>query len=371
MVKMIENKIKLIKERDNDGSLIFKSPSDDTLFSVLELRTILKKLMGIKLPKESTIVQRKHWVTYEVLKLLGYKKPSGLRTKEARENKPKFKHQLMDIFVQKHSNLQIWNYVPYTIERYKCRYVIFKVDDEKILGLIIKTGKELEDWDITGTKTIKWQATVTNQRRESASNRILLSENDPIFLKFNSNKKDLEPIENRIETIKKLRHDERSLLKSGPNVEILVTIEELGVLLKPLLNVKIEYTSEKIIGQNFQVLVAKELGYSLEDGVSMNSGQIPDMIHQLIETKLQISPTIDLGYHLPISNEPLTSVWNKNQLTPRDVRYIIALADKTKDGLVQIKGIIITSGVDFEKFFSLCEGTNFKVQMTIPSFDNI
>ena len=240
---MVENKIKLIEERDKDGSLIFKSPSDDTLYTIPELRTIFKKLIGIKMPKGSTIVQRKHWVTYEVLKLLGYKRPSGLRTKEARENKPKFKHQLMDIFVQKHSNLQIWNYIPYTIERYECRYVIFKVDDEKILGLIIKTGKELKDWDRTGTRTIKWQATVTNKTRKNASNRILLSEKDSIFSKFNLNKKDLEPIENRIEKIKKLQKDKRILSKSSPNPKLLVTIEELGVLLKPLLNTNLNFES--------------------------------------------------------------------------------------------------------------------------------
>ena len=113
------------------------------------------------------------------------------------------------------------------------------------------------------------------------------------------------------------------------------------------------------------------MGYSFEEKFSINSGQIPDIIHQLIETKLQISPTIDLGYHLPISNAPLKFSWNENQLTPRDIRYVIALADKTKEDTVLITGIIITSGEEFEKFFSLVEGTNTKVQMTIPNFGNI
>lgn len=366
----LADKIKLIESQDKDGSLVFKPPSPEALYTIPELKTILRKLIGIKIPK-GTIVQRKHWVTYEVLKLLGYKKPSGLRTKEAKQNKPKFKHQLMDIFVQKHSNLQIWNYIPYTVDRYDCRYVIFKVDDEKIIGFTIKTGKELKDWDTTGTKTIKWQAIVGDKTRKDASSRVLLSKKDPIFTKFGLGEKNLDPIEIRIKNIKKLQIENYFLLKSRPNQNLLITIKELGVLLEPLINVEIKYTSEKLIGQAFQRLVARELGYSLKEGFSINSGQTPDMIHQLIETKLQMSPTIDLGFHLPVSNKPLRFDWNKNNLTPRDIRYVIALADKIAELSLQIRGIIVVSGEEFEKFFSLCEGTNFKVQMTIPNFDSI
>jgi len=204
--------MKLIKARDENGSLIFKSPSKDTLYTISELKTILKKLIGIEIPQEKTIVQRKHWITYKTLESLGYRRPSGLRTKEARANKPKFRHQLMDIFVQKHSNLQVWNYVPYTRERYKCRYMIFKVNDEKILGLLIKTGKELNDWDSTGTRTIKWQAIVTDETRKEASNKILLSGKDPVFSKFDLDKKDLEPLENRINNLKEMISDEEYYL---------------------------------------------------------------------------------------------------------------------------------------------------------------
>lgn len=362
--------MKLIKERDKDGSLIFKSPSNDTLYTPSELGTILKRLIGMEIPEKLTIVQRKHWIAYKVLNLLGYKKPSGLRTEEARRNKPKFKHQMMDIFAQKHNNLQVWNYIPYSEERSNCRYVIFKVDDEKILGVIIKTGKELKDWDMTSTKTIKWQAMVKYRNRRETVDKIILSKKDPIFSKFNFNKNDLDSIENRLEKIKELQIEKQNLLKSSPVPELLVTIEELGILLKSLLNIEIRYMSEKVIGQNFQGLVAKELGYDFREGFSMNSGQFPDIIHQLIETKIQISPTIDLGCHLPISNELLPFNWNKNELTPRDIRYIIALADKTED-VVKIRGMVITSGEEFDKFFSLCVGTNFKVQMTIPNFNNI
>jgi len=370
-LEAVKSKKNLIRERDKDGSLIFKPPSDDTLYTISELKAILENIIGVEIPQEKTIVQRKHWITYKTLESLGYRRPSGLRTKEAKANKPKFRNQLMDIFVQKHSNLQVWNYIPYACERYGCRYVIFKVNDEKILGLLIKTGEELKDWDLTGTRTIKWQAIITDTTRKKAMNNVLVSEKDPVFSKFNLDKRDLEPLQNRINKIKETQKNERFLLKREPNPKLLVTIDELEGLLAPLLDTVIEYTSEKLLGQNFQASVAKQLGYSIEKGFSINSGQIPDMIHQVIETKVQISPTIDLGYHLPIDNDPLTFDWNKNKITPRDIRYVIALADRMKDNKAQVKGIVITSGEEFEEFFSFCEGTNFKVQMTIPNFDSI
>ncbi len=369
MHKSIENKIELIKSKDMDGSLIFKEPSKEFLYTISELKMIFNKLIGKNIPSGLTIVQRKHWLTYEALKLLGYKKPEGLRTKEARESKPKFRNQMMDIFVQKHNNLQVWNYIPYIEKRHNCRYIIFKVDDEKVLGLIIKTGKELKDWDVTGTKTIKWQAIVTDKTRKKASNKILLSDSDPIFSKFNFNKKNLDPIEKRIENIKKINI--KNSLNCEPNPKFLITINELENLLKPILGIEIEPIGEKLIGQKFQGIVAEKIGYTFEEGESIDSGQFPDMLHQLIETKIQISPTIDLGFHLPISKEPLNFNWNKNQITTRDIRYIIAIANKTDKDKVKINGIVITSGNEFEKFFSLCEGTNFKVQMIIPNFNSI
>ena len=361
--------MKLVKEKDKDGSLIFKSPSNDTLYTTSELEISLMKLVGTKIPQNITIVQRKHWITYEVLKLLGYRKPLGLRTKEAKENKPKFRHQLMDIFIQKHNNLQVWNYIPYTKERSNCRYVIFKVDDERILGLIVVTGKDIKDWDRTSTRTIKWQATIRDRTKREALGKIILSKSDPILSKFNLNE-NLKPIESRIREIRELQKERQFLLKSSPNPKFMVTIRELGVLLEPLLNTKMKLASEKLIGQSFQELVARELGYGFREGSSKNSGQFPDITHQLIETKIQISPTIDLGHHLPISNKLLSFRWNKNQITPRDIRYVIALASKTEE-YVEVEGIIITSGEEFERFFSICEGTSFKVQMIIPNFDSI
>jgi len=361
----------LIREKDNDGSLIFKSSSSDTVYSIRELASILSKLIGIKIPYGLTIVQRKHWVTYEVLRLLGYKKPRGLRTKEARECKPKFKHQNMDIFVQKHSNLQIWNYIPYTTERYNCRYVIFKVDDEKILGLLIATGRELKNWDTTGTKTIKWQATISAEMRDNTSNRILTSDKDPLFQRVGLNENKIPPLKSRIDKIKELQKNKSAIMKTPPDFKLLVSIKELGVLLQPLLNCEIPYTSEKIIGQNFQKLVAERIGYTFKEGLSINSGQIPDLIHQLIETKIHISATIDLGNSLPVSNEALEFYWNTMGATPSEIRYVVAIADKIKNETVKIGGIIITSGEDFEKFFSIWSTSDFKVQMTIPSFDTI
>ena len=135
-----------------------------------------------------------------IIELLGYQRPTGLRTQQAKQCKPKFIHQLLDIFVQSSRNLQVWNYVPYadiTIPgewneeskypyRYQdCRYLlVFHNSEGVILQTIVVHGNKLSEWDTTGTQTIKWQANARRSYRNEISSRIITSSVEPLQSRF-------------------------------------------------------------------------------------------------------------------------------------------------------------------------------------------
>ena len=61
------------------------------------------------------------------------------------------------------------------------------------------------------------------------------------------------------------------------------------------------FDQERNRGAALHALVCKALGYA----GYQDDGQFPDVRHQLLEVKLQTSPTIDLGLVRPDSTEPL------------------------------------------------------------------
>ena len=110
--------------------------------------------------------------------------------------------------------------------------------------------------------------------------------------------------------------------------------------------------------------VCRVLGYPYRD-----SGDFPDLTHQLLEVKLQTSPTIDLGLVEPSSTMPLSLRAALGvQVQHRDVRY--ALFYGTTDGTtVTIHNLFLTTGADFFARFPRFEGNiqNTKIQIPLPS----
>ena len=111
-------------------------------------------------------------------------------------------------------------------------------------------------------------------------------------------------------------------------------------------------------------MVCEALGYhSYAD-----DGQFPDVRHQLLEVKLQTSPTIDLGLVEPSSTEPLDMTdLPEGAVRHCDVRYAIFGA-VAKDGLVMLTALILTSGKDFFSRFQRFGGKvlNKKIQIPLP-----
>ncbi len=99
-----------------------------------------------------------------------------------------------------------------------------------------------------------------------------------------------------------------------------------------------------------------------------DTGQFPDVRHQLLEVKLQTSPTIDLGLVQP-SSEELLDIGQLDDYHPRhcDTRYALFYA-RIDQGSVVLTHLFVTTGADFFRRFRRFEGkvVNKKIQIPLP-----
>ncbi|MFQ5639932.1 MAG: restriction endonuclease, partial [bacterium] len=112
-------------------------------------------------------------------------------------------------------------------------------------------------------------------------------------------------------------------------------------------------------------LVCQCLGYT----DYRDHGQFPDVRHQLLEVKLQTSPTIDLGLVCPDSESPLdVPKIGGQQIRHCDVRY--ALFYGATDGKkVTLTHLFLTTGEKFFTRFPRFQGKvlNKKLQIPLPT----
>ena len=93
-------------------------------------------------------------------------------------------------------------------------------------------------------------------------------------------------------------------------------------------------TQSRFPGQNFDVYTQKSLNVQIwnEDvdatrryvflQIDEDDGTYPDIANQLLEIKLQTSPTIDLGLHSPEDGASIVKIGNTT-FNSEDVRYVI------------------------------------------------
>ena len=111
-------------------------------------------------------------------------------------------------------------------------------------------------------------------------------------------------------------------------------------------------------------LVCQHLGYV----DYRDDGQFPDVRHQLLEVKLQTSPTIDLGLVCPDSGEALdVPRINGLQIRHCDVRYALFYAE-TDGRNVTLTHLFLTTGEKFFTRFPQFQGKvlNKKIQIPLP-----
>ncbi len=316
------------------------NPNDTSrYYSQEELKETLESfLLGRCYPYPNRT--RSKVVKQDICKALGYVTPTSFK-----KTQPRFLGQNFDVYVQKSNNLQIWN-EPISPER---RYVIIDLDEDSIVQHVkIILGSELKDLDHTNKLTAKYQAIVdknkpqTNSRADTSTLAPFVTSN-PISLN--------NPI-------------------ASPQIGNIFDIKTIYQRLKPIIGTVFEYgnpNDERNRGWIIHDKTCRLLGYP----ISTDDGQYPDIPNQLLEVKLQTSPTIDIGCHKPDLFEEVTHLGN-TIITNRDVRYLIYIADVFEQNgtrFAQIKNFHLVTGEDFYKHFNEMQGRgrNEKYQIPLPA----
>lgn len=132
-----------------------------------------------------------------------------------------------------------------------------------------------------------------------------------------------------------------------------------------MVGLKIDYLNslqERNRGAELHAMICQHLGYSVYE----DDGTYPDIANQLIEIKLQTSPTIDLGLHSPDDGASIVTIGDTT-FTSEDVRYIIF--DGVVEGnFIRLNRLYIVSGCEFTEYFPLFQGKrqNAKIQLPLP-----
>jgi len=293
-------------------------------------------LAGLPLRTRSKIVKQ------SICRVLGYPIPKSFK-----KTQPRFPCQFFDTYTQKSNNLQIWNEELSPTRR----YVIIRLSETDIITRVkVVTGDTLATLDTTGTLTQKYQARCIVGEHHIE----LISDTDTqqiaAFLRAGI---DLAQVGSPV---------------TPPQVGDLLPIHEIFERLTPLIGEKFPDSGadqERNRGATLHSLVCNALGYT----TYQDDGQFPDIRHQLLEVKLQTSPTIDLGLVTPQSTEPLdVPMLEGVQIRHCDVRYAVFYA-RIEGGEVTLTHLLMSSGADFFKRFPQFQGKilNAKLQIPLPS----
>lgn len=312
-----------------------------------ELQTLLDNglqglsLAGLPLRTRSKVVKAR------TCEILGYPIPRTFK-----KTRPQFPGQMFDIYTQKSNNLQIWND---DIDPSR-RYVIIHISDlDVITNVRVIRGNTLAELDTTGTLTRKYQAHCI---LGNSSTELIVSTDTDRLLPSVTQDVDLSRVISPV---------------LPPKSGEILAIDKIFERLVPLVGkrfIDAGADQERNRGATLHRLVCEALGYP----IYQDSGQFPDVRHQLLEVKLQTSPTIDLGYITPDSTAPLdVPIISNKQIRHCDVRYGIFYG-KVVEGMVGVTHFFLTTGQNFFSRFPRFQGNivNAKRQIPLPNnFFNI
>lgn len=293
-------------------------------------------LSGLPLRTRSKVVKE------NICKALGYPIPTSFK-----KTQPRFPGQFFDVYSQKSNNLQVWNEELSPTRR----YVIIRVsEDGTITKVKVVTGDSLSLLDTTGTLTQKYQARLITGDDQS---EIISNKDTEILQSFVRENINLATVASPI------NHPQSGNLL--PILDIFKRLQTLVGMSFP----DIGYDQERNRGAALHRLVCQHLGYS----DYRDDGQFPDVRHQLLEVKLQTSPTIDLGLVCPNSEDALdVPQIEGRQIRHCDVRYALFYA--TTDGQkVTLTHLFLSTGEKFFTRFPQFQGKslNKKLQIPLPS----
>jgi hypothetical protein len=305
----------------------------------------------------------------ESLAIDGWPPEAGVGTYElvppSRKGVPRITRELIDTYLVtsgKSYNLQIWNRIPASNgllirydsgESFGCnevRLVLVRVEvkTETITTIVVCLPGYLEArFGKFGKPTIKHQLMISAKARAAIYARA-----DKVYA---------FPDTHRMSYL--LRSDDDSPPESmaeGPRPGGLYSINALKrKVADRLIGQKLDAGATKHRGQALEKLVLVLLGYEVKAG-DLLSGGFPDIRNQLLEVKVQDSPTVDLGKYSPQTEAVIMEAYG---LTTLDVRYLIAL---TNPDTLLIEAVILAPGERLGALFSYVADRSFKCQRSIP-----
>lgn len=226
---------------------------------------------------------------------------------------PKIVREFIDTYIVTSGtsyNLQVWNRIPATEtllikyesgESLKCndvRFVFVRIDTEKnvIASVIILTPEYIEQkFRKFGKPTIKHQLLISGKVRKD------IYESEDKILSFPDSKKlsyqichDYEP--------------PKSGMVEEPDIKHLFSISLLKKMVaEKLIGFKLDAAATKNRGQALEKKVLELLGYEVNENALLY-GAFPDIRNQLLEVKVQDSPTVDLGKFSPEKRKSLLKI---------------------------------------------------------------
>lgn len=283
---------------------------------------------------------------------------------------PRITREFMDTYIVTSGtsyNLQVWNRIPAAealLIRYdsgeslKCtdvRFVFVRIDTNKkcIATVIILTPKYIEQkFGKFGKPTIKHQLLISGKVRRE------VCESKNCIMTFPDSKKLSYFILNDYEVPK-------SGMVEEPDTKKLFSIALLEKLVaEKLIGFKLNAAATKTRGQALEKKVLELLGYDVKES-DLLYGAFPVIRNQLLEVKVQDSPTVDLGKFSPEKEEVVVE---GTDLTTFDVRYLIVLTNPKTE---IIEGVILSPGEKLGELFSYVSAQSYKCQRSIPmSFFN-
>ncbi|MGJ0356605.1 hypothetical protein [Aliarcobacter cryaerophilus] len=282
---------------------------------------------------------RKKIFKKKVCEILGFDIP-----KIFKKTKPMYPNLNFDLYIQQSHNLQIWN-EPIDNNR---RYVIVKINENgEMLAVKVVMGTVLAPLDTTGKLTTKLQAILNKRTITTSLNSLNDTLNCQQYTKSNSLDNTLSP-------------------SSEPVNQKILPISEVFDKLKIIVNGCYDFTdpgSDRLRGDKVHQIYSSLLGFTKHS----DDGQFPDIKNQLLEIKLQTSPTIDIGLESPNSKTINSRISSQIQVSNSDVRYAVIYAE-IENNQVKLKNIVICTGEDFFSTFPQMQGNvvNGKYQLPLP-----
>lgn len=360
-----------------NNSLKIPPISKDDLTSPNELVTKLERLIG----KEFNLTRKSRTDGSNIRKLIGntlyefedVPRPAPKDTYRLvppkKKGVPKILLEYIDSYIVTTGetyNLQVWNRNPAAdsvqveylngdvLSSDDVRFIFTKISIETntIEGIVILTPNYIvENFGPFGKPTIKHQLLINKPTREK-----ILAEETPIL--FHPDVERIYPF------LTDNFPNEKESIRDYPTDNKVLKLEHIYEIIKDkLIGIKLDDIPTKNRGQALETIISELLGYSVRKD-ELLAGDYPDIRNQMLEVKVQDSPTVDLGMYSPEFEEEIyNSVY-----TTTSIRYLIALTNPST-GIIE--GVVLLPGKELGKHFTYVAEESFKTQRSIPmSFFN-